>query len=100
MVNLLGAGSSGLTWAQGLLAFILLALSGLAGSLVDSLLGATLQAIYRCPACGNETERHPRHVCGTPTEWVRGWKWLDNDWVNLACTLSGALIALVLLGKI
>jgi uncharacterized protein (TIGR00297 family) len=71
-------------------------LAGVAGSLVDSLLGATVQAIYYCPACQKETEKHPLHHCGTPTRQVRGLKWLNNDWVNFFCTFSGALIALAI----
>ena len=63
---------------------------GMLGSLVDSLLGATLQAIYFCPACQKETERHPTHTCGTATTQVRGLSWLNNDWVNFLCALSGA----------
>jgi uncharacterized protein (TIGR00297 family) len=66
-------------------------LGGLGGSFFDSFLGATVQAIYRCPACGKETERHPRHLCGTETVWVRGWRWLNNEWVNFGCSLVGAL---------
>jgi uncharacterized protein (TIGR00297 family) len=68
-------------------------LGGLAGSMFDSWLGATLQAIYRCPVCQKETERHPVHTCGTPTVPLRGWRWLNNDLVNLACSLVGALLA-------
>jgi len=72
------------------------ALAGLGGSLVDSLLGAAWQAVYYCPDCGKETERHPRHSCGAPTRLVRGWAWLDNDVVNAACTRSGARLGLLL----
>jgi len=65
-------------------------LAGLAGSTVDSLLGATVQAIYYCPVCQKETERHPQHSCGTATVNQRGWLWLNNDWVNFLCSVVGA----------
>ncbi|MCX6055641.1 MAG: DUF92 domain-containing protein [Chloroflexi bacterium] len=74
----------------------LIFLSGLIGSLVDSLLGATLQAIYYCSNCQKETEKHPTHGCGTSTRLLHGWKWIGNDWVNLFCTLSASGIALIL----
>ena len=67
-------------------------LSGLAGSLLNSFLGATVQGIYICPTCQKETERHPLHTCGTPTRLVRGWGWMNNDWVNGLCTLLGAVL--------
>jgi len=75
--------------------FLLITLSGLLASLFDSLLGASVQAIYHCPACNKETERHPVHLCGAATVQIRGWKWLDNDRVNLACATMGATVALL-----
>jgi uncharacterized protein (TIGR00297 family) len=77
--------------------FLAVSFSGLFGSLIDSFLGGTLQATYRCPACGKETERYPRHSCGTLTHLVRGLAWLNNDWVNAACTSSAAVFGLLLL---
>lgn len=76
----------------GWLVIVAAAAGGMAGSLFDSYLGATVQAIYFCPACDKETERHPLHTCGGDTSAVRGWRWLNNDLVNLACSLAGALI--------
>ncbi len=73
---------------------VVAAVSGLGGSLLDSILGATVQAQYTCPACGKDTERHPLHTCGTPTVFRRGWRWMNNDWVNWICSLGGALLAL------
>jgi uncharacterized protein (TIGR00297 family) len=71
-------------------------IAGLLGSLFDSLLGATVQAIYRCPHCNKETERHPIHTCGTETVQIRGWSWLNNDMVNLGCALMGAVVGMIL----
>jgi uncharacterized protein (TIGR00297 family) len=72
--------------------------AGIAGSLVDSFLGATLQRVNFCEKCQKETEKTPYHSCGTATKYLRGWKWLDNDWVNFFCTLSAALVAILLVG--
>jgi uncharacterized protein (TIGR00297 family) len=63
---------------------------GMAGSLFDSVLGASVQAIYVCPQCNKETEKTLHH-CGTPTRHERGWPWLTNDWVNLISSAIGAL---------
>lgn len=90
------AGGSEAANSAVLLRLLLVALAGLGGSLIDSLLGATVQAIYRCPACNKETERHPLHTCGAETALMRGSSWLNNDGVNAACTVSGALIGVIL----
>jgi uncharacterized protein (TIGR00297 family) len=93
-IAILGAllGSAG----HGLTNFEIILIAGLLGSLFDSLLGATVQAIYRCPHCDKETEKHPLHSCGTETVQIRGWRWLNNDMVNLGCALMGAVIGMIL----
>jgi len=70
----------------------LIAAAGVAGMLSDSLLGATVQAKYECPACDARFERGSS-VCHEPVRLTRGWRWLDNDGVNLAATLVGATLA-------
>jgi uncharacterized protein (TIGR00297 family) len=79
----------------GWFAFVLITTGGFLGAWVDSLLGATLQAIYTCPVCDKHTEKHPTHTCGAQTERARGLPWLNNDWVNLACTLSAGLAGMI-----
>ncbi|HYF91854.1 MAG TPA: DUF92 domain-containing protein [Symbiobacteriaceae bacterium] len=68
-----------------------IALAGLAGAMLDSLLGATVQGTYFCPRCQKETERRV-HRCGTETNLHKGLRWLGNDLVNLLATLTGAAI--------
>jgi uncharacterized protein (TIGR00297 family) len=64
---------------------------GLAGSLADSVAGATLQAGYACVVCGQPAEAPGLH-CGQPNRLVRGHAWVTNDVVNLIGTATGALV--------
>lgn len=66
-------------------------IGGVSGAVVDSLLGSTAQARYRCTVCGKGTERTEH--CGVPTELTGGLWWLRNDGVNWACGATGALVA-------
>lgn len=66
---------------------------GLVGATFDSILGARWQAIYFCPVCQSETERHPLHRCGHHTTHLRGWRWLDNDGVNFLSACAGAAVS-------
>lgn len=75
--------------------FLAGAAGGLAGSLFDSFLGATVQQIYYCDNCGKDTERKI-HKCGQETRPLRGWSWLNNDLVNLLASAVGGLIAVAI----
>lgn len=79
-------------WEQ----FLVITGAGILGGFVDSYLGATVQAVYTCPACETETERHPIHACGRATVLKRGLPWLNNDWVNAACTVSAGLMGVLI----
>jgi uncharacterized protein (TIGR00297 family) len=63
--------------------------AGFLAAMADSILGATVQAQYRCPVCGKITEK--RSHCGDkPTVLASGIKWINNDRVNGICALVGA----------
>lgn len=88
--QLMGQGDWGV---QGAFLLVLAGLvGGLVGSFFDSLLGATVQSICYCDRCNKETER-AIHGCGMKTRRLRGWRWLDNDLVNLTSSAVGAVAA-------
>ncbi len=66
-------------------------IGGVGGSLIDSLLGATLQSRRRCAHCGTGTEQEV-HTCGTTTEVAGGVRWIDNDVVNFMSSICGATL--------
>ena len=82
-------------WMVAAVPALAVVVGGVLGGLADSVIGASLQAAYRCPACDVLTEQVV-HRCGTPTVLVRGVRWLDNDAVNLLATATGAVAAAAL----
>jgi uncharacterized protein (TIGR00297 family) len=70
---------------------VIAGVSGLFGALVDSMLGATLQGMYRCTQCGIELERAEH--CGKPAERHRGLRVMTNDIVNLTSSIAAGICA-------
>ncbi|MBR9680665.1 MAG: DUF92 domain-containing protein [Candidatus Altiarchaeota archaeon] len=76
----------------GLTYFFPAVVGGAFGSLFDSLLGATFQAIHRCRICKKATENSEH--CGKSTNLENGLWWLNNDMVNLFASLTAMLVVL------
>lgn len=60
------------------------------GTLIDSVLGSAVQALYQCPVCNHWAEKSMH--CDTPAVLIKGIRIIDNSAVNL---LSGIIIALI-----
>ena len=71
---------------------IIILISGFLGSTLDSLLGASVQAVFRCSKCGEDTEK--KLHCNQLTNHIKGYRILDNDIVNLISTIFGASVAI------
>jgi uncharacterized protein (TIGR00297 family) len=69
------------------------ALVGFGGMVLDTVLGASVQGRFHCPGCEQPSE-WPRHRCGAVTIHEGGFRWLDNDGVNLAATAAAACAAM------
>lgn len=82
--------------ADGLIVGGLAALGGVLGAMVDSLAGELVQERRYCPVCEQATEATIHH-CGTATVQRGGVAGLNNDVVNVLCTLTGALVGLLTL---
>jgi uncharacterized protein (TIGR00297 family) len=67
---------------------------GCGGMMLDSLLGATLQARYRCNVCAALTEQAT--CCGMPTQHIGGLRAIENNTVNALSTLATATAGFLL----
>jgi uncharacterized protein (TIGR00297 family) len=74
---------------------ILITLAGFFGSIIDSYIGALLQAKYKCIICGKITEKKVHH--NKKTIHVSGIKIINNDAVNfISCLLASLIVILIL----
>lgn len=80
--------------------FIGLTLIGFGGNLIDTIIGATVQVVYKCSVCGMETEKH--NHCGQKTIYFKGFRSCNNDVVNflsiLLASVVGTYFLTILLG--
>lgn len=65
---------------------------GFLGNVIDTILGASVQAVYNCKICRIETEKVAH--CGHKTKLVRGYTFFNNDIVNFLSSLIAALIGM------
>lgn len=61
---------------------------GFAGSIMDTILGAFLQAGYKCVECGLHTEKTIH--CSRKTAQITGLEWVNNDAVNFLSCFAAA----------
>lgn len=74
---------------------LIVTVAGCSGLMLDSFLGATLQARYLCPVCHKVTEKRVRGG-EHKTQRVGGVPWFNNDWVNFSASVAGAVTSALL----
>ncbi len=84
-----------LVWRLNAAEFVVVVWAGFLGSLFDSVLGASVQALYRDPLSGQPTEQ-PR-TADRAHALIRGFRWINNDVVNFLASVVGVLCAWLLL---
>lgn len=76
---------------------LIIATCGVLGSSVDTVLGATVQARFRCAVCGKISETGSDHLPGHQMRLASGNQFMSNSMVNLCAAmvagLAGALLA-------
>ena len=61
--------------------------------IIDSILGGSVQLMFRCPKCDKITEATVHLSCGgTETYYEKGLRFINNDIVNLLSGFSASLI--------
>lgn len=85
---------SGYIFSRDLTATMLITIAGFLGSLMDSLLGATIQGQYKCSQCNSYTEK--KIHCGSNTIISKGLNWFNNDLVNIFSAIGASIIFFIL----
>lgn len=67
---------------------LLASVAGVVGCMIDSLLGATVQRMFKCSVCEKITER--KIHCDQPTVYKRGSMLINNDVVNVTASIIGS----------
>lgn len=80
-----------ITWKDG----IYITMIGFVGAMVDTLLGGSIQAKYKCEECLIQTEK--LFHCGQKTRHYRGIRLINNDAVNFLSILIAALFAVFIM---
>jgi uncharacterized protein (TIGR00297 family) len=75
--------------------FLLIFFFGFLGNIIDTMIGAFFQQVYRCHVCGIETEK--KHHCKQRTMKNKGIPFLNNDFVNFLSGLLSVLLAIILI---
>jgi len=73
---------------------VVIAVLGMIGALIDSILGSCLQVKYRCQKCHKVTEK--KYHCQMPTHYEKGLKFLNNDAVNLMNNIITLILVMIL----
>lgn len=74
---------------------LLITILGFIGNLIDTLLGAFIQAGYQCSQCGLKTEK--TFHCGQNTILIKGFSCFNNDVVNAISGLFSLVFGILIL---
>jgi uncharacterized protein (TIGR00297 family) len=92
--SLLIAITGGYLFAEGSVWILLVFFFGVAGALLDTLLGAYIQAGFKCVRCNLHTEKLTH--CSMPTKLVSGFPRVNNDVVNFISCFAAAIMGMFL----